>query len=254
MTAKQTLWLNADLGESFGAWQMGHDEELMAYIDCANIATGFHASDPITMRRTVKLAAKHQVRIGAHPAYPDKEGFGRRSMQLSAEEITNAVLYQLGALYAMCQAEGAALEYVKPHGALYNDMMKSEPVFISILNAVSLFDKSLPLVVLAQGDLSRYQTLASEYGVTLWPEAFADRAYDHQGFLVPRSEEGSVFHERARILSQAEMIATQGAVRSVDGDKIDIPAITLCVHGDNPEAVKTTAAIRDMLNKHMSHE
>ncbi|RTE87018.1 MULTISPECIES: 5-oxoprolinase subunit PxpA [Gammaproteobacteria] len=250
MTQKQPLLLNADLGESFGAWKMGMDKDIMPFIDCANIATGFHASDPVTMRETVRLAHTHQVKIGAHPAYPDKEGFGRRSLAMSSHEISAAVLYQIGALHAICVAEGAQLAYVKPHGALYNDMMQNDTIFEAVLEAVAKFNTDLPLVVLALGDLSRHQEKATQYGITLWPEAFADRAYDAKGFLVSRSEPDSVFHERACILAQAEMIAEHGAVRSLCGERIEIPAVTLCVHGDNPEAVKTTEAIRTLLHQH----
>ncbi|CUS49251.1 UPF0271 protein [Idiomarinaceae bacterium HL-53] len=249
MNKPKQLWLNADLGESFGVWNMGQDELIMPVIDCANVATGFHASDTVTMRRTVELAVRHQVKIGAHPAYPDKEGFGRRSMSLSTEEITNAVLYQVGALHAICVAAGTQVSYVKPHGALYNDMMKSTDIFTAILRAVAAFNPNLPLVLLAHPQLAEYEAIAAEEGVTLWPEAFADRAYDNHGYLVPRSESQSVFHERAKILAQAEMIATQGAVRSIDGHRIEIPAVTLCVHGDNEDAVYTSAAIRAMLNE-----
>lgn len=243
------LLLNADLGESFGAWQMGNDKALMPLIDCANVATGFHASDPVTMQRTVALAVKHNVLIGAHPSYPDKEGFGRRSIACSSEEITAMVIYQIGALRAFCRAQSTTLGYVKPHGALYNDMMHDQRVFEAVMRGVAAVDASLPLVVLALPNLEKYMSDAAQLQLTLWPEAFADRAYTDAGYLVPRSSKGGVFHDRDRIIEQARMIAKHRQVRSENGVLISIPAITLCVHGDNPESVATVAEIRSMLNE-----
>ncbi|WP_113906151.1 5-oxoprolinase subunit PxpA [Aliidiomarina celeris] len=243
------LLLNADLGESFGAWRMGNDEALMPLIDCANIATGFHASDPLTMSRTVALAAQHRVQIGAHPAYPDKEGFGRRSMACSAEEITAMVCYQIGAIAGMCRAHGSVLSYVKPHGALYNDMMNNATVFAAVLQGITDFDPSLPCMVLATPELEQLRSRAAEFGLTLWGEAFADRAYTDEGRLMPRTQAGSVYHERARILEQARQLAEEGRVRTVSGRSIALEVETLCVHGDNPESVATVADIRQLLKR-----
>src|SRR5690554_3915237 len=243
------LLLNADLGESFGAWQMGNDKALMPLIDCANVATGFHASDPVTMQRTVALAIKHQVLIGAHPSYPDKEGFGRRSMACSSEEITAMVIYQVGALKAFCRAQGTILGYVKPHGALYNDMMHSQRVFEAVLRGVAAIDPSLPLVVLALPNLEKYMSDAAALNITLWPEAFADRAYTAEGQLKSRGQKGAVLSERGQIIEQARSIASQRSVRTENGSYIELPAVTLCVHGDNAESVATVAEIRSMLNE-----
>lgn len=243
------LLLNADLGESFGVWKMGNDKALMPLIDCANVATGFHASDPVTMQRTVALAIKHDVLIGAHPSYPDKEGFGRRSMVCTSEEITAMVIYQVGALKAFCRAQGGILGYVKPHGALYNDMMQHQHVFEAVLRGVAAIDASLPLVVLALPNLEQHEADAAALKITLWPEAFADRCYTAEGFLKPRSEKGAVFIKRAQILEQARMIAAHRQVRTEAGSCIDLPAVTLCVHGDNAESVATVADIRTMLNE-----
>lgn len=249
MDAKpRRVLLNADLGESFGAWTMGNDEALMPLIDCANIATGFHASDPLTMSRTVALAAEYQVQIGAHPAYPDKEGFGRRSMACSAEEITAMVCYQIGAIAGMCRAHQTELRYVKPHGALYNDMMKDAKVFDAVLQGIADFDPSLPCMVLATPELEQWRSNAANFGIALWGEAFADRAYTADGRLMPRTELGSVYHERARILEQARLLAEEGRVRVVSGESISLQVETLCVHGDNPESVKTVADIRKLLD------
>ncbi|MEC7377271.1 MAG: 5-oxoprolinase subunit PxpA, partial [Pseudomonadota bacterium] len=179
-----TLKLNADMGESFGPWVMGLDHEVMPHVDLANIACGFHASDPDVMRKTVRLAKRHGVGIGAHPAYPDLVGFGRRSMACSPEEIENLVLYQLGALQGICRAEGTGLCYVKPHGALYNDMARDPERFAAVARAVRAFDPELPLMTLAMRDTSALKAQAEEQGVTLWFEAFADRAYDSDGRLV----------------------------------------------------------------------
>ncbi|RUO44339.1 hypothetical protein CWE15_03975 [Aliidiomarina taiwanensis] len=243
------LLLNADLGEGFGPWRMGNDEVIMPLIHCANIATGFHASDPVTMQRTVRLAVKHDVMIGAHPGYPDKEGFGRRSMACSLEEITAMVIYQVSALQGMCRAEGGVLGYVKPHGALYNDMMEKLPVFEAVLRGVAAVDPSLPLVVLATNNFELYNNEAALQQVTLWPEAFADRAYTKEGLLMARHVKGSVHQTKAAILAQARMIAEHRQVRCHQGTLLDLPVVTLCVHGDNPESVATVADIRNMLDE-----
>ncbi|EXJ12323.1 hypothetical protein D791_00568 [Nitrincola nitratireducens] len=149
------LRLNADVGESFGAWRMGQDEAVIPHIHLANIACGFHASDPDVMRSTIRLAQQHQVKIGAHPAYPDLQGFGRRSLQCTPEQVENLVLYQLGALQALCRAEGTEVTYVKPHGALYNDMMKNEALLRAILRGVKAYSEHLPLMIMSTADNSR---------------------------------------------------------------------------------------------------
>lgn len=244
----KSLLLNADMGESFGPWVMGLDHEVMPHVDLANIACGFHASDPDVMRRTVRLAAEHAVGIGAHPAYPDLVGFGRRSVACSPTEIENLVLYQVGALAAMCRAEGSELRYVKPHGALYNDMMRDPEVFIAVTRAIRAFDANLPLMTLATRDTTTLRDLAREQGITLWFEAFADRAYDGAGRLVSRAQPGAVHHEPELILDQARRIATGQPLTTSDGSDLILEADTLCVHGDNAESVASVRAIRQMLN------
>lgn len=242
------LLLNADMGESFGAWTMGLDDQVMPYVDLANVACGFHASDPDTMRRTVRLAIRHNVMVGAHPAYPDMVGFGRRSLACSVTEIENLVLYQLGALAAMCRAEGARLGYVKPHGALYNDIARDPQKLAAVMRAVAAFGEDLSLMVMATRDNAPAQRLADQAGVPLWFEAFADRAYDGSGRLVSRQESGAVHHDTATIVDQARRIALGLPLEARDGSELILKADTLCVHGDNPESVAAVKAIREALD------
>ncbi|MFC3285223.1 5-oxoprolinase subunit PxpA [Litchfieldella rifensis] len=243
------LLLNADMGESFGPWIMGLDEQVMPYVDLANVACGFHASDPDTMRLTVRLSAKHGVTVGAHPAYPDLVGFGRRSLACSPTEIENLVLYQIGALAGICRGEGTRLGYVKPHGALYNDMIHDPDKLAAVMRAVVAFDPELPLMVMATRDPAPARELAQREGVTLWFEAFADRAYDGQGRLVSRREPGAVHHDPAVIVDQARRIALGQPLTASDGSELVLVADTLCVHGDNPESVAAVKAIRQALRE-----
>lgn len=246
--AMKRLMLNADMGENFGPWVMGLDHEVMPHVDLANIACGFHASDPDVMRRTVRMAAEHSVGVGAHPAYPDLVGFGRRSMACSPAEIENLVLYQVGALMAMCRAEGIEVRYVKPHGALYNDMIGNPDIFSAVARAILAFDPDLPLMTLATRDTLPMSEQAREHGITLWFEAFADRAYDNGGRLVSRSHAGAVHHDHNTIIDQARRIATGQPLTTNDGSELILTADTLCVHGDNEESIASVRAIRQMLN------
>lgn len=243
------LLLNADMGESFGPWVMGLDHEVMPHVDLANVACGFHASDPDVMRRTVRLARERGVTVGAHPAYPDLVGFGRRSLACSAGEIENLVLYQLGALAGIARAEGLEVGYVKPHGALYNDMARDAGILAAVMRAIVAFDVRLPLMVMATRDPSGFRTLADEHDVTLWFEAFADRAYDGEGRLVSRREAGAVHHDPAVIVDQARRIASGAPITASDGSELVLAADTLCVHGDNPESIAAVKAIREALDR-----
>lgn len=243
------LKLNCDLGESFGAYRMGQDEQVMPLIEMANIACGMHASDPVTLRHTVQLAIAHHIEIGAHPGYPDKEGFGRRAMALSSAEVEALVLYQVSALDGVCRSEGSAVRYVKPHGALYHAMMGNTEVRQAIFNAVAAYWSKPELVVLASQNNSALQEEADNCGLKLRFEAFADRAYNEDGSLVSRAEKGAVHHEQARVLAQAEQIATRGRVTTLSGKSIELAADTLCVHGDNEAALDAVKAIRAMLRK-----
>ncbi len=238
------LLLNCDIGESFGAWTMGLDGEVMPYIDCANIACGFHAGDPSVMRKTVALALTHNVTIGAHPAYPDLVGFGRRSMACSSQEIQDLLHYQIGALDGVCRAQGGRVSYVKPHGAMYNDMMANPTQLRAVIEGIARYNPELPLMLLAMRDNTAAQAMADEFGVTLWFEAFADRAYDSAGRLVSRSLPGAVHHDPEIIIAQALTLARGEALIASDGSELLLNADTLCVHGDNASSIAAVQRIR----------
>jgi UPF0271 protein len=225
--------LNADLGESFGAYKIGSDEKLMKYITSANIACGMHGGDPIVINNTILMAKAHKVNIGAHPSYPDLQGFGRRDMALSEFEIECFVLYQIGAVYAFCRANSVELKHVKPHGALYNAAAKNLNIAIAIANAVRRFNNNVILVGLANSKLIE---AGREVGVKVAKEVFADRAYDDSGFLVPRKVSGSVITDIDLAVDQALQIVKYKKVQTNSGKIIDIQGDTICVHGDNPKA------------------
>lgn len=243
------LLLNCDIGESYGAWTMGLDAEVMPFIDCANIACGFHAGDPSVMRKTVALALSHNVMIGAHPAYPDLVGFGRRSMACSAAEIQDLLHYQIGALDGICRAQGSRVRYVKPHGAMYNDMMANPAQLRAVIEAIARYDAQLPLMLLAMRDNSAAQAMADEFGVQLLFEAFADRAYDSVGRLVSRQLPGAVHHDPETIIAQALTLARGEPLQASDGSDLSLSADTLCVHGDNASSVAAVQRIRQALGE-----
>ncbi|SFM51680.1 5-oxoprolinase subunit PxpA [Marinobacter pelagius] len=243
----RTLMINADMGESFGPWVMGMDEHVMPHVDLANVACGFHASDPHVIRRTVRLAKQHDVKVGAHPSYPDLVGFGRRSIACSPDEVEDLVLYQIGALSGICQAEGTGIHYVKPHGALYNDMIKDPGLFEAVVKAVKDFDGNLPLMTMASCDTSMAREIADRYGIKLWFEAFADRAYDGEGRLVSRRIPGAVHEDPDEILEQAVKIAKGEPLTAIDGSEIELNADTLCVHGDNNDSIAAIQSIREAI-------
>ena len=238
--------LNCDLGESFGSWQMGLDTEVMPHIDMANIACGFHAGDADVMARTLALAKQHGVAIGAHPSYPDLQGFGRRSMALSHSEIVNCMRYQIAALDGMALSAGLTLSYVKPHGALYNDMMAKPAVFNAVLEAVAGFYKPLQLMILATAQQQAFAEQAKAQDVALLFEAFADRRYTDEGTLTPRSQAGAVLHGD-EMLSQVRQLVKHGSVTTVSGKQLALNADTLCVHGDNQAAIAQVQQIRALL-------
>ncbi|QZO15219.1 5-oxoprolinase subunit PxpA [Pseudoalteromonas piscicida] len=242
------MLLNCDLGESFGAWKMGLDEHVMPHIDMANVACGFHAGDPDVLAQTLKLVNTHQVTLGAHPSYPDRQGFGRRSMQLSEQEITNALHYQIAAIEGMAKVQGLALSYVKPHGALYNDMMKSQPLLSCVIKAISHYPSELKLMVLATAQQASHQQLADDYNVSLIFEAFADRLYTDEGLLTPRSEPGAV-HDKSALLAQVKQLHQQGSVTTASGKSLALRADTLCVHGDNEASIALIEEIRNVINQ-----
>ncbi len=234
--------LNCDLGESFGSWTMGLDAEVMPHIDQANIATGFHAGDPVVIRRTLRLAKENGVTIGAHPASPDLVGFGRRSMNCSREEIIAKIHYQVAALDGMAASSNQKLRYVKPHGALYNDMMHKDEVRMAILEALAEYHRPLALMLQATPEVDEHRREADNAGVEVWFEAFADRCYDDDGKLMARCKPGAV-HDREKMLAQVQQLCVHSSVTTVGGHSLAIDADTLCVHGDNLEAVQ---AIRDV--------
>jgi UPF0271 protein len=233
--------LNADLGESFGAWPMGQDAALMAVITSANVACGAHAGDPGTMRRTVRLARAHGVAVGAHPGFPDLLGFGRREMQLTPQEVEDSVLFQVSALAGIARSEGVRLQHVKPHGALYNMACRDEALADAIARAVRSFDPGLVLFGLPESALLQ---AGLDAGLPVAAEAFADRAYHADGSLVSRHTPGSVIHNVDAVVGRAVIMALERSVETVDGTRLEIEADTLCVHGDTPGAAALAAAIR----------
>jgi len=242
------MLLNCDLGESYGSWTMGMDAEVMPHIHQANIACGFHGGDPITIRNTLALALRHQVAVGAHPSYPDLVGFGRRSMNLSREEIIATLLYQIAALDGMAASEGVQLDYVKPHGALYNDMMADSEVRGAVFAALAHYHRPLKLMLLATPAATAHRAEASAAGIAgLLFEAFADRCYDDNGALLSRRKPGAV-HDRERTLAQVDQLRNQGSVTTVSGNTLPLEADTLCVHGDNPEGVRAIVDIRKIVD------
>jgi UPF0271 protein len=208
----------------------------------ANIACGFHASDPEHMSKTVALCLKHKVTIGAHPGYPDLQGFGRRSMTMESNSLTQSVLYQVGALKAIAEHQEGTVNYIKPHGALYNDMMSSAKVFEALLSAAQSL--SLPLMILATTEHVRHQALAADYGVSLILEGFADRNYLTSGLLAPRSMENAVLHQQDQILTQADAFITRKPIKTLDGEPLTLAIDTLCVHGDNQASIDVARALR----------
>ena len=244
----RSILLNCDMGESFGAWQMGDDANVMPLIDQANLACGFHAGDPPTMQRCVLLALQHGVQIGAHPAYPDLQGFGRRHLHCSAEEVEALLLYQLGALDAFCRAAGSQLAYVKPHGALYHDLLADDALLAAALRACARYRQGLPLMVLARVDNTRERQLADAAGVPLLFEAFADRTYLPDGCLVPRSQPSAVHADAEQIIAQGLAIARSEPFADCNGKSLQLSADSLCVHGDNPQALAVLRRLRALLD------
>lgn len=238
--------LNSDLGESFGRYRLGMDEEVMKYITSANVACGWHAGDPLVMRKTVKLAKGLNVAVGAHPGYPDLLGFGRRYMDLTGEEARNYVLYQIGALYAFTKAEGLTLQHVKPHGALYNALVRDEGLARGVLEGIADFDKRLIFVGLS---MSKPLEIAEEMGLRAAHEVFADRAYNPDGTLVSRRKPGAVIHEKEVIAERVISMVKDGGVRAINGGWVELKADTICVHGDNPRALEIAAYIRKRLEE-----
>jgi UPF0271 protein len=239
--------LNADMGEGFGVYPLGRDAELLAIVTSANIACGFHAGDPSVMDRTVALAVRAGVAVGAHPGFPDLRGFGRRRVDADPAEVERDVLYQVGALQAFARSHGARVVHVKAHGALYNQAAEEEALARAVARGVARAGTDLLMVGLATTQVMR--RAAGEAGVRFAAEAFADRRYEPDGTLQSRKVPGSLITDPAAAAEQAVRIARDGAVVAADGSEVRLRADTLCLHGDNPAAVANAAAVRQALER-----
>jgi UPF0271 protein len=236
--------LNADLGEGYGRWSLGDDAALLGVVTSANVACGGHAGDPSTMRRTCEAAAARGVAVGAHVAYRDLAGFGRRFVDVDPGELADDVLHQIGGLQAVARAAGTRVAYVKPHGGLYNAIVSHEGQAAAVVRAVCELDPSLPQLGLPG---SAYLRLAAEAGLPVVGEAFADRAYTPAGTLVSRREPGAVVHDPEVVVARSVRFATRGEVEAADGSVLTVDVASLCVHGDTPGAAALAAAVRDAL-------
>ena len=233
--------LNSDLGESFGRWTLGNDASLMESITSANVACGYHAGDPGVMRETIRLAREAGVAIGAHPGFPDLVGFGRRNMAASPGEVENFVLYQIGALAAMAAAEGVRLQHVKPHGALYNMATRDRTLADAIARAVAACDRTLILFAIPGTQLF---DAGRKAGLRVAAEGFADRSYQPDGSLTPRTSPGAVIHDADELVSRAVRFARDGVVRAANGADIPMRVDTICTHGDTPGSHELTRRLR----------
>ena len=236
--------LNSDLGESLGAWSMGDDAAMLDIVSSANVACGFHAGDPAGILATLKAAQARGVAVGAHVAYPDLIGFGRRAMDVASSDLVADVIYQIGALQGLAQAAGTSIGYVKPHGALYNTIAHDSAQARDVIAAIRAVDANLALVALAGSPLVRW---AQDAGLRVVAEAFADRAYTPQGTLVSRREPGAVLHDSALVASRMLRLVRDGVVEAVDGSLARVQAQSICVHGDSPGAVEMARAVRAAL-------
>jgi|APTNR8051073442_1049403.scaffolds.fasta_scaffold00134_49 UPF0271 protein len=240
-----TIDLNCDMGEGFGPWKMGDDAALMPLISSANIACGYHAGDPMVMRDTVRLALAHGVAIGAHPGYPDLQGFGRRNLSLSPDEVYAMVLYQVGALQAIVAAEGGVLHHVKPHGALYNTAARQRDVAEAIVKAVCKVQQAEPMLYGLSGSI--LVEVAAAHGLRVCREAFCDRSYQNDGSLTPRNLPGAVIDDPTAAAKRALQLTKQQEIETTDGSLISVPCDTICIHGDSPNAVAVAISVREFL-------
>jgi UPF0271 protein len=241
---RRVIDLNADLGEGYGVWKLGDDDALLDIVTSANVACGFHAGDPSTMRRVCERAARLGVAVGAQVSYRDLAGFGRRFIDLEPAELTDDVVYQLAALDGIARASGGRMSYVKPHGALYNAVVDHESQARAVVQAVAVFDDSLPVLGLAGSALLR---TAEAAGLRTVREGFADRGYSPEGTLVPRRESGALVHDAAVVAERAVRLAVHGVVVAVDGTLVQVDVESVCVHGDTPGAVELARAVRAAL-------
>lgn len=242
----KTIDLNSDLGESFGQWRMGDDDAMLRIVSSANVACGFHAGYPLGLLKTLKNAATFGVRVGAHIAYPDLVGFGRRNMEPTSHELTADVIYQIGALQGMAKATGTRVSYVKPHGALYNTIASDERQAQAVIDGIKALDAGLPLMGLAGSPIL---TQARQQGLNTVAEAFADRAYHSDGTLVSRHQPGAVLHDAQQVAQRILQLITDGGLYSLDGKFTSIQADSICVHSDSPDAVAMAQQIRRVLEE-----
>ena len=236
--------LNSDLGESLGAWSMGDDAAMLDIVSSANVACGFHAGDPAGILATLRAAQARDVAVGAHVAYPDLVGFGRRNMDVASPDLVADVIYQIGALQGLAQAAGTRISYVKPHGALYNTIAHDERQARDVIAAIRAVDAGLALVALAGSPLVQW---ARDAGLRVIAEAFADRAYTPQGTLVSRRDKGAVLHDSALVARRMLRLVRDGVVEAIDGSLARVQAQSICVHGDSPGAVEMARAVRKAL-------
>jgi UPF0271 protein len=237
--------LNSDVGESFGRWTLGDDSAMFESVSSANVACGFHAGDPSVIRATSAKAAQAGVVIGAHVGYRDLAGFGRRFLDVDPTELADDVVYQIGALQALAATAGARVKYVKPHGGLYNAIVKHTAQAQAVVDAVKAVDPSLPILGLPGSEVLR---LAEKAGLRAVTEAFADRAYNPDGTLVSRTQAGAVLHDPAEVAGHVLRMATEGRVKAIDGSLLNVRAESICVHGDSPGAVAMAAAVKSALS------
>lgn len=236
--------LNSDLGESFGRYTIGNDDKIIPLITSANVACGYHASDPVVMNKTIAMAKEAGIRVGAHPGFPDLMGFGRRNMNVSKEEAKAYTLYQLGALDAFCRAQGVKMQHVKPHGALYNMAAKDYDLSVAICEAIKEFDDSLIVMALSGGELVH---AAKDMGLRVALEVFADRAYEEDGSLVARTKEGAMITDEEEAIRRVIRMVKEKKVTAITGKDIDIKADSICVHGDGAKALAFVERIREAM-------
>jgi 5-oxoprolinase (ATP-hydrolysing) subunit A len=247
MGLKNKIDLNSDVGESFGNYKLGMDDEVVPLVSSVNIACGFHAGDPHVMQKTIALAKKYEVAPGAHPGFPDLLGFGRRNIDATLDDIKDYVAYQIGALQAFATKEGLNLQHVKPHGALYNMAFENLNIWDAVAEVVSQLDKSLILVAMAGPDRKKIEAIGSKHGVKIAFEFFADRAYNQDGSLVSRREAGAVIHDQQEAAGRVLKLVKEGKVIARGGTTISLAADTICVHGDNPAAIRLIEKVREVL-------
>jgi 5-oxoprolinase (ATP-hydrolysing) subunit A len=247
MGALYQIDLNSDVGESYGAYTIGLDGEVIPLVSSVNIACGFHAGDPSVMRRTIATAKEHGVAVGAHPGFPDLLGFGRRNMDATMEEIRDYITYQIGALQGFAVSQGMKLQHVKAHGALYNMAAQDMRIAEAITESVAKFDKDLILVMLPGPKKDELREIGDRHGIRVAFEFFADRSYESDGTLVSRREQDAIIHDHQLAADRVFRMVTEGRIESRDGTEIEVESDTVCVHGDNPAAVRLIQQIRERL-------